>query len=512
MITVWVLGDQLLDPHPVIEKAIQEVGVSNVTVLLIESTERTLRLPYHRNKLILLFSAMRHYAVRLQHVAIAVDYRQADDFKSAIDAHLQHGKPGALWMMAASEFPTRQFQESLVHASGIPAVVHPNTQFLIESHNPLGDVPAGRRVVMETFYRAMRRHHQILLDGSGNPSGGRWNYDAENRKPLPRSAEIALPPSFAPNEITRSVMDMVKGLPQATGSGDGFSLAVTHEQAELALADFIARRLPSFGAYEDAMTVRSATVFHSVLSPYVNIGLLRPMQMIEAAVTAYRYGLAPINSVEAFVRQILGWREYMYWQYWRLMPDLAQLNHWNATRAMPAFFWDGITDMNCLRHVIDRLLTDGYSHHIERLMLVCNFCLLAGVSPSDVCEWFLCLYADAYEWVVLPNVIGMGLHADGGQIGTKPYIASANYINRMSDYCADCRYSPKARTGDDACPFNFLYWNFLIAHETALRSNARLGQNVLGLRHLDAKEREAVQRQAAAFLESLTPYASPGVG
>ena len=254
------------------------------------------------------------------------------------------------------------------------------------------------------------------------------------------------------------------------------------------------------------MSRRHGVLFHSVLSPYMNLGLLDPLDMARAVEAEYRAGRAPLNSVEGFIRQVIGWREFIYWQYHRQMPGLRSANHWNATRPLPAFLWNAHTDIACLRAVVERLLDTGFTHHIERLMLVCNFCLLAGVDPAAVADWFLTFYIDSHDWVVLPNVIGMGLNADGGLTATKPYVASASYINKMSDYCSSCRFNPKSRTGPDACPFNFLYWNFLIQHEAALRKNTRLGPAVLGLRHLDDDERHKVQTQAAAYLDSLAPY------
>ena len=287
------------------------------------------------------------------------------------------------------------------------------------------------------------------------------------------------------------------------GTVEGFNLAVTRDQAQAALADFLAQRLAGFGPYEDAMSSQHPTLYHSVLSPYLNIGLLEPLELVREAEQAYYHDRAPINSAEGFVRQVLGWREYIYWQYWRLMPGLIEGNDWDAQRPLPQFFWDGETEMNCLHHAISRAIYTGYNHHIERLMLLCNFCLLAGIHPQAVNEWFLSFYVDAYEWVMVPNVIGMGLNADGGLIATKPYIASANYINRMSDYCRSCRHDPRKRTGGEACPFNFLYWNFLLVHEATLRGNPRLGRNVLALRYLDDAERQTVRVQAGSFLDGL---------
>jgi deoxyribodipyrimidine photolyase-related protein len=267
--------------------------------------------------------------------------------------------------------------------------------------------------------------------------------------------------------------------------------------------DFFDRRLAEFGPYEDAMSSAYDTIYHSRLSPYLNLGLLDPLILAQEAQKRFDDGQAPINSVEGFIRQVVGWREYIYWQYWRLMPELAGSNYWGADRPLPGMFWDGNTKMNCLQHTIRRALQSGYTHHIERLMIVSNFCLLAGIDPAAVNDWFLSAYVDAYEWVMLPNVYGMGLYADGGLIATKPYIASSNYINKMSDYCQTCSFDRKSRTGEQACPFNFLYWDFILRYEDTLRSNPRMSRNLLGLRHLDREQRRLVQESAAQFLNHL---------
>ena len=287
------------------------------------------------------------------------------------------------------------------------------------------------------------------------------------------------------------------------GAIDGFDLAVTRQQVQQASQDFLQHRLRDFGPYEDAMSSEYATLYHSVLSPYLNLGLLEPMSVAKAVEAAYRSGDAPINSVEGFIRQIVGWREFMYWQYWRMMPDILQANAWQARRALPKWFWDAQTEMHCLHKVLDRVVQNGYVHHIERLMVLCNFAMMAEINPLAVNDWFTSTFIDAYEWVMAPNVLGMGLNADGGIIATKPYIASGNYINRMSDYCRSCRYNQKVRTGPDACPFNTLYWRFLIKHETKLRADPRLGRNVLGLRHLDDDERSRVMNEGDVFIDEL---------
>lgn len=501
--TVWILGDQLLLEHPALKQAETIYGKQNLCVLLIESRQRTGRHPYQRKKLVLLFSGMRHYAAALQAQGYRVDYQQADNFRHALQTHQQKWAMETLYTMSASEYRGRQFQEKyLADFLGVRVELLPNTQFLLGQHHPYPEAKPDKRYVMEYFYRNMRQHFGLLMDGD-KPEGGEWNFDKENRKPLPKKESPPAIISFEPDAITQMVMAEVAELDRAVGQVEGFNLAVTHEQAQVACDDFFAHRLGKFGPYEDAMSQQHPHIYHSMLSPYLNLGLLEPLDLAQRAERAYRDGQAPINSVEGFIRQIIGWREYIHWQYWRLMPDLYEANAWQANGPMPEFFWTGQTDMNCLKQVIRRAIDSGYNHHIERLMVICNFCLLAGVNPAAVNDWFLSLYIDAYEWVMLPNVIGMGLNADGGQTATKPYIASANYINKMSDYCSGCRYSHKARTGDNACPFNVLYWNFLLTHETTLRSNPRAGRNVLGLRHLDEVERKQVQAQAIEFLDDL---------
>lgn len=504
-LSVWILGDQLLRSHPALLAAESLVERSQIQVVLIESERRKARLPYHRKKLVLLLSAMRHYVEELRSAGYAVEYRRAPTMLEGLRQHVAAHRPEQVLTMAAAEYRGRQFQQRLSSLLGVPVDVLPNTQFLCGRFDPFPNTE--KKVILETFYRAMRRRWGLLLDAQGEPVGGAWNFDRENRKPLPRRG-LAIPPPirFAPDAITAQVMHEVAALPHGVGRVDGFDLAVTRHDAERAREDFLYHRLPNFGPYEDAMSCSSAVLFHSLLSPYLNIGLLDPLETVQRAEQAYYEGHAPLASVEGFIRQIVGWREYIYWQYWRQMPGLLTANGWGFTRAMPRLFWDAATPMNCLRSVVSRVLELGYCHHIERLMVICNFCMLAGIDPAAVNEWFLSFYVDAYEWVVSPNVIGMGMNADGGQTATKPYIASANYIHKMSDYCADCRLNPKLRTGADACPYNFLYWNFLLEHEETLRANPRLGPAVLGLKHLTPEERAAIRAQAAQFLEELPLY------
>lgn len=504
-LSVHILGDQLLQRHPALEAALALSSRDAITVVLVEADSRFARHRYHRKKQALLKSAMRHYAAALREQGVRVDYRHAASIPAGLRAHVAEFAPDRIVTMAASEYRGRRWQHDRIAAQlDVPVEVLPNTQFLLGQFNPVPNPQPGKRYVMERFYRQMRQHFDVLMDGD-QPAGGAWNFDKQNRKPWPKGETAQRRVSFSPDKLTRQVIDEVAA-GDGFGSVDGFDLAVTHAQAQRALNDFITHRLPRFGPYEDAMTRSDGDgqLYHSVLSPYLNIGLLEPMQLIRAAEAAYHAGHAPINSVEGFVRQVLGWREFMFWQYWRQMPDILQANAWDAHNPLPAFFWTGDTAMHCLQHTLQRVQTHGYAHHIERLMLLTNFATLAGLEPLAVNDWFLSSFIDSYEWVMLPNVLGMGLNADGGLTATKPYIASASYINRMSDYCAACPFNPRQRTGPDACPFNVLYWHFLIKHEDTLRSNPRFGPAVLGLRHLDDGERARVSAQAAGLIGALT--------
>jgi deoxyribodipyrimidine photolyase-related protein len=492
--SLWLLGDQLHPAHL--------ASAQGRRLLLIESFGRLRAAPYHSHKLVLILSAMRHVVAELQQQGAAVDLRRADDFLSGVRAHVQEYAVTRLTVIAAAEYATRQLQLTLAAELGIAVTILPNQQLLVERQPPK-TIPK----IMEPFYRRMRKATGLLMDAQGEPLGGRWNYDDENRKrydgrPLPA------PLLFQPDAMTLGVIaDVQAWCPTAQGAAADFALPVTHAAAEQLRDDFVLRRLADFGPFEDAMSSRSRLLFHSLLSPLINIGLLDPLETAQAAVQAYHDGLAPLNSVEGFVRQIIGWREYMYLRYWELMPDLQQANAWQAERPLPAWFWHGQTEMRCLQHVLAGVHRDGYSHHIERLMVLANFATLAGIRPQEVNDWFLFSYVDAYDWVVTPNVIGMGLNADGGQIATKPYIAGGAYIERMSDYCAGCRFRPKERHGERACPFTVLYWDFLLRHETRLRRNPRLGPAVLGLARLDDAERERVQAAAAQILHEHVPLA-----
>jgi deoxyribodipyrimidine photolyase-related protein len=348
----------------------------------------------------------------------------------------------------------------------------------------------------------MRRATGWLMS-RGKPIGGSWNFDRENRKALPKRIKLPEPPRFAPDAETQAVLSLVEArFADHFGDLHSFEWAVTREQALAALEHFVDACLPRFGDYQDAMKSGSESLFHSVISPYLNIGLLDPREVCLAALAAFEKGAAPLPAVEGFVRQILGWREFVRGIYWLKAPDYGRSNFFEAHRALPGFFWTAETEMNCLRQTIETTQRRAYAHHIQRLMITGNFALLAGIEPAQVEEWYLIVYADAFEWVELPNTHGMALFADGGLLGSKPYAASGSYINRMSDYCAGCCYDPKVRLGDKACPFNFLYWNFLIAQRSRLARNPRMAIIYRVLDRIPAADQRKITSQANEFLEA----------
>jgi len=356
---------------------------------------------------------------------------------------------------------------------------------------------------MEFFYREMRRRTGLLMDGD-RPVGGRWNFDPENRRRAPPGARFTEPPRFAPDLLTAEVLDLVEArFPDHPGQLRPFWFGVTRAEAEVALGHFIAHALPGFGATQDAMLRDARFLNHAVLSHYLNVGLLDPMAVCRAAEAAYHAGHAPLPAVEGFIRQIVGWREYVRGIYWREMPAYRERNALGATRPLPALYWTGDTDMACLRAAITQTLEEAYAHHIQRLMITGNFALLTGVDPRALHEWYLAVYADAYEWVELPNTLGMSQFADDGLLASKPYAASGAYIRRMSDYCDGCRYRVMERTGAQACPFNALYWDFIARHAERFARNPRMGHAVRTWRRFAPDAQRALRAHAATVLAAL---------
>jgi deoxyribodipyrimidine photolyase-related protein len=351
---------------------------------------------------------------------------------------------------------------------------------------------------MEYFYRQMRRKNGILVQ-ENQPVGGKWNFDAKNRASFGKRGpgKIAAPMGFSPDKTTREVIELVeKRFADHPGSLVSFDWPVTPDQAWEAVTDFVENRLSRFGRYQDAMWRGKPYLYHSRLSSSMNLKLLNPKDVIKAAEKAFAAKLVPLNAAEGFIRQILGWREYVRGIYWHFMPEYMEMNALKARLSLPRFYWDGETDMRCLREVIGQTLEHGFAHHIQRLMVTGLFALLLGVKPKEVHKWYLAVYVDAVEWVELPNTLGMSQFADGGIMASKPYVATGKYIQRMSNYCASCRYNPAEAEGEDACPFTTLYWDFLMRHESMLRKNVRMHLQLRNLKRLGQKRRLAIRRQA----------------
>ncbi len=504
-----VLGDQLSDGL----SALSDIDVSRDVVLMSEVLAECTYVKHHAKKLVLVLSGMRHFAAGLAARGVRVDYVRLDDAENTqslrgemLRAVARH-KPVRVVATEPGEWrlseDMRHWQELLAEeADGQEVEIRDDTRFFSRIQEFLAWARERRTFRMEFFYRDMRRKHGFLMQ-DGAPVGGQWNYDAENRKSLPKTVAAPAVPAFPPDEITREVMALIeRRFPNHVGSAEGFSLPVTSTQAAHALADFVENRLPDFGDWQDAMKTGAPVLFHALISTSLNLGLLEPRQICEAVEASWQSGHARLNAVEGFIRQILGWREYMRGLYWLQMPGFAKKNFLGATRPLPGFYWTGKTAMNCLHQCVTDTLEHAYAHHIQRLMITGNFALLAGLHPDEVDDWYMVVYADAYQWVEMPNTRGMALFADGGVIGSKPYAASGAYINRMSDYCKNCSYDVKDAVGERACPFNFLYWDFFARHEKALGGNIRLAMPMKTLSRMDAGKVQTMRRKAAAFLDS----------
>ncbi len=501
-----VLGDQLSPDL----SSLRDADPASDLVLMAEVGAEARYVRHHKAKIAFLFSAMRHFANELRAAGHSVRYVpiDADDNQGSLKAQVAHtletaGPFERLVVTRPGEWRLMCDMEEWEGHFGLPVELREDDRF-VATPRDFADWAKGRKTLrMEYFYREMRRSTGLLVE-DGEPAGGAWNYDQANRKALPKSATP--PPRWfaAPDAVTREVIGLVEAyFPDHFGDLDGFGFAVTRAGAEAARDHFIADILAGFGDYQDAMARGEPWLWHSLLSMYLNCGLLDPLDVCRRAEAAWQAGKAPLNAVEGFIRQVIGWREYVRGLYWLKMPAYREMNALAADRALPDLYWTGETDMACMADAIGQTRAHGYAHHIQRLMVTGNFALIAGLHPDAVNEWYLIVYVDAYEWVELPNVTGMALYADGGIMASKPYAASGNYINRMSDYCRGCRYDVKARTGDSACPFNFLYWDFLARNESRLAGNRRMSLVYGNLRKQDPGEVEAMRRQASAFLDSI---------
>ena len=501
-----VLGDQLSRSL----SALEDLDPRTDVVLMAEVAAEADYVPHHRKKLVLFFSAMRHFADALARSGVAVDYVRLDDPANtgtlAGEVARAAARHGAARIVAThpGEWRIARDMQGWGAATGLPVEIREDGRFFATRGRFAAHARGRRQLRMEYFYREMRRETGILMDGA-SPAGGEWNYDAENRKALPR--DIVPPPAFAetPDATTREVIDMVaRRFPDRFGALEDFGYAVDAAGAERAFAHFLTHGLQRFGDYQDAMKRGEPTLFHSIVSPYLNLGLLDPGAVCRAVEAEWRAGRVPLNAAEGFIRQILGWREYVRGIYWLKMPDYAATNALGATRPLPDFFWTARTDMACLAECIGQTQRTAYAHHIQRLMVTGNFALLAGLDPAEVERWYLAVYSDAVEWVELPNTHGMALFADGGMLGSKPYAASGKYIARMSDYCGSCRHDVGDLLGERACPFNALYWNFLMAHEGTLRGNRRMAMIYASLDRMGAEKQAAIRAKARAFLDGLS--------
>lgn len=499
---ILVLGDQLT----LTLSALNEADKGDVIVMA-EVGAETDYVPHHPKKIAFTFTAMRKFADQLRDAGRTVEYTTLDDPDNT------HSITGELIRRAAQHgakeiIATEPGEWRLISAledMPIPTTILPDTRF-IASHKDFEDWAEGRKELrMEWFYRDMRRKTGLLMNGD-KPEGDKWNFDHDNRKAAPKDITYDGPLKFAPDN---DVLTLV-GARFEDNFGDlsPFWYATDAEQATKHLDHWLAGALPNFGDYQDAMLNDHKFLYHSIISFYINAGLLDPIEVCQKAESEYKAGRAPINAVEGFIRQIIGWREYMRGIYFLEGPDYTKRNVLEHNRDLPDFFWGSDTKMNCMAKTVDQTKTDAYAHHIQRLMVTGNFALLAGIDPHQVHEWYLAVYADAYEWVEAPNVIGMSQFADGGIVGSKPYISSGNYIDKMSDYCKSCAYKVKDKTGPDACPFNLLYWHFLDRHRDRFAKNPRMGNMYRVWDRMDETRRDTVLSEANIWLEKLDTKAT----
>ncbi len=506
-----VLGDQLWEGNP----ALADLDPAQDGVLLIEAPGEAQRVWSHRARTALFLSAMRHFSARIdgrwprRHVRID-DPSMADapDLLQRLERCLAQHQAQTLVLCEPGEWHIEHALPDLCARLGVALEQRADTHFVV-SRAAFSRWAEGRKEWrMEHFYRLQRKQHQVLMDGT-EPVGGQWNYDADNRKAYPAAGPgwIPEPARFEPDAITREAMaDVARLFPDHPGSLEHFAWPVTPEQADEALQRFIDERLLGFGAYQDAMWQDTPFGWHSLLSVALNLHLIDPMTVVrrvEAAWRARGSEQLPLASVEGFVRQVLGWREFIRGVYWHDMPGLKQANHFGFDRPLPRWYWSGDTHMACQRDAIGQTLRHGYAHHIQRLMVTGQFALLAGLSPQAVADWYLAVYVDAVEWVELPNVAGMALYANGGRFTSKPYVASGQYISRMSNHCKGCRYRPDRATGDDACPMTTLYWAFLDRFEAQWAAHPRTALMVKNLQRLSAEQRSAIRAQAEQTLARL---------
>lgn len=492
----FILHDQLnLDAWP------DDARNDDTLLILMESREKGEEIPHHKVKATYILSCMRHFALKCREEGLNVLYHSTKGHFDDGLRELFDDFEGELVYMQPSEWDTRERLGALEHDSVSIRQIE-NTFFLSEAQEWVDKIEPGYR--MEYFYRDMRRRTGYLMDGD-KPEGGEWNYDKQNRETIPKGLDIPEIPQFEADEVTKEVVEMVQDyFPDHFGEVESFGYAVTRSQALELLDDFIENRLDEFGPYEDALKTGNSKLFHSQLSLYMNNGLLHPKEVCDRAVEAYENGDARLNSVEGFVRQIIGWREFIKIYYEAMMPEVREANHFGFKEKLPEMYWTGKTEMKCMEESLKPVIGEAYSHHIQRLMILSNFSNLTETDPRELNKWFWFAYADAYEWVELPNVLGMSTFADGGVLASKPYVSSGNYINKMSDYCRNCKYSVTKKTGEKACPFNYLYWNFVDKQRETFNDSGRVNfmVNMFDNKKSD-EEKEKIRSSTEEFLSNL---------
>jgi deoxyribodipyrimidine photolyase-related protein len=498
---ILVLGDQLAPDIA----ALRHGEKTRDLVVMAEVMAEAGSVPHHPQKIALIFAAMRKFAASLKAQGWTVAYTRLDDpaNSQSITGELLRRAAGHGATCVIATAPGEWRLTQALNNLPLPVTLLPDDRFLCSVAEFAAWAKDRKQMRMEFFYREMRRKTGLLMDGD-KPAGGQWNFDHDNRKPATPDLFRRPPPRFAPDAVTAEVLELVAARFGANfGALHPFGWATDRAQALQALDHFIDNSLAGFGDTQDAMLADDPVLAHSLLSPYLNLGLLSPREVCDRAEAAFRAGLVPINSAEGFIRQILGWREFLRGIYFLEGPDYTRRNELAHSRALPALYWGGATRMACLSHAVGQTRDTAYAHHIQRLMVTGNFALLAGVDPFQVHEWYLSVYIDAFEWVEAPNTIGMSQFADGGIVGSKPYVSSGAYINRMSDYCGGCAYSVVQKSGPGACPFNLLYWHFLLRHRARFAPNPRMAQMYRTWDRMDENRRTAVLAEADAFLARL---------
>ena len=500
-----ILNDQLNEDISSLRNCVKSEDI----ILMCEVMEEFSYVKQHKKKIVFLISSMRHFRKKLEDKGYNVIYVQINDKNNTGSITEQIGETlkeirgiKRIIITYPGEYRVLKYIETWEKKYSLPVVIIDDNRFLCDLNEFKFWFSGKKRLRMEYFYREMRRKYSILMEG-GKPVGGKWNYDSENRK-FPKK-DIYIPKEYknSPDNITKEVINIVNKLfSHNFGNIQPFYFAINREQAISALNQFIGQRLTKFGQYQDAMVEKESWMFHSHISFYLNIGFLLPLECIKLVEKSYYNNLCSINSAEGFIRQILGWREFIRCIYWFNMPGYSKKNFLDAKKRLPSFYWTGDTKMNCLKQCITTTRKNAYAHHIQRLMVLGNFALIAGINPKEVSQWFLSVYADAYEWVELPNVIGMILFADGGIVGSKPYASGGNYINKMSDYCKSCSYKVATKNGANACPFNYLYWNFLIRNKSKFKNNPRVTIMYKTYEKMSKDKKELISKDSKLKLKS----------